>query len=350
MDDTVALARIRRAAQATLDAWPEARAAVLFGSRARGNHRPNSDWDVAFITFGDGERLGAVPDGLPLRDVHLDQYVNEVAIPERLVERKALCIGHVGRGIVTDGMILAGQWSRPKPEGTPFMETGKYDRSIGTSLDMVDAAVEALAKLGRQEGWGQSLRKADRYVACTADAAEHLAKAVMGRHGLDARHSHDLHRLADQARNAGHEALAEDLIRMNGATQADHKARYDGADASSLAHAIARLPVVLDLMRKELKGLPADYLGLQESAALASDAVDVFQDGASSLRDAIKRDGPDMQPPPPYDWIAPLIRSREALASALHEVADALRDDRRGSGKDDLRPTVASRAETDSQS
>ena len=330
MDESAALAKIRRAAQATLDAWPEARAAVLFGSRARGNNRPNSDWDVAFITVGDGERLGTVPDGLPLSDVHLDQYVNEVAIPERLVERKALCIGHVGRGIVTDGMTLAGQWSRPKPKGTPFMEAEKYDRSIGTSLDMIDAAVEALAKLGRQDGWGQSLRKADRYVACTADAAEHLAKTVMGRHGLDARHSHDLHRLADQARDAGHETLAEDLLCMNGATQDDHKARYGGADANSIAHAVARLPVVLDLMRKELAGLPADYLGEEGKAALASDAVDVFRDGASSLRDAIERDGPGMQPPPPHDWIAPLIRSREALASLLDKTADALRDDCRG--------------------
>ncbi|MYA86880.1 MAG: nucleotidyltransferase domain-containing protein [Boseongicola sp. SB0662_bin_57] len=350
MDETAALAKIRRAARATLDVWPEARAAVLFGSRARGNHLPNSDWDVAFITVGDGERLGTVPDGLPLRNVNLDQYVNEVAIPERLLERKALCIGHVERGIVTDGMILAGQWSRPEPEGMPFMETKKYERSIGTSLDMVDAAVEALAKLGRRDGWGQSLRKVGRYVACTADAAEHLAKAVMGRHGLDARHSHDLQQLGDQARKAGHDALAEDLFRMNGSTQDDHKARHDGADAKSTAHAIARLPIVLALVRRELEEMLTDYLGAEGKAALASDAVNVFQDGASSLRDAIERDGADMQPPPPHDWTAPLIRSREASASALDDTADALRRDRRGSGNDDLQQPEGSPVNSDPRS
>ena len=340
MDDEVALAEIRRAAQAALEAWPEARAAVLFGSRARGNHRPDSDWDVAFIVRGDGERLGSVPSGVPfpVSGVQRRHYVNEIAIPERLVERKALCIGHVGRGIVADGMILAGKWTKPKIEGEPFMEAENYDRSMGTAIDMIEVAVNALANLGRQDGWGQSLRKADRFVACTADAAENLAKAVMGRHGLDARHSHDLRALADQARSAGCEALAEDILGMDGATREDHVARYEGATRKSLAHAIARLPVVLGLMRKELGEIPEEFLDPRERERLTTSAVGILSDCAATLRSAVARDGADMRPPDPYGWLKPLIESRDAIASALDATAEALEDSGKGSGDGDSQP------------
>ena len=336
MNDEAALAEIRRAAQAALDAWPEARAAVLFGSRARGNHRPDSDWDVAFIVKGDGERLGSVPSGVPFSvpGVRRRQYVNEIAIPDMLVERKALCIGHVGRGIVTDGMILAGEWNRPKPEGMPFMEPERYERSLRASLDMVVIAIEALAGMRRLDDWKQGLTRTDRFVASTADAAEHLAKAVMGRHGLDARHSHDLTMLADQARSAGHEEVAEELLRMNGATQSDHKARYDGTDAESLAHAVIRLPVVLELMRKELAGLTESVLDPEQADRLANTATETFRNAATNLREAVERDGADVQPPPPYSWLKPLIRSRAKLASVLDETADALRTEGTGSGNE----------------
>ncbi|MCY4590759.1 MAG: nucleotidyltransferase domain-containing protein [Alphaproteobacteria bacterium] len=40
------------ACQETLRLWPQARAAVLFGSRARGTAHPDSDWDVAFVLAG----------------------------------------------------------------------------------------------------------------------------------------------------------------------------------------------------------------------------------------------------------------------------------------------------------
>ena len=340
INEEAALAEIRRAAQKTLDAWPEARAAVLFGSRARGNHRPDSDWDVAFIVRGDGERLESIPSGVPFSvpGVERSHYVNEIAIPERLVERKALCIGHVGRGIVTDGKILAGEWIRPKPEGRPYMETGRYSKSMYASLDAVDMAIEAAAEIERQDVWELNLAITDRFVACTADAAEHLAKAVMGRHGLDARHSHDLHRLADQARSAGHDALAEDFRRMNGATRHDHKAGCDGANVKSLARAVARLPVVFDLMRKELADIPESFFDPEQAGRLADTAARIFSNGAASLRDAMERDGTDMQPPEGCIWIALLIRSRETLASRLDDAAAALRDGDGRPGRDRQKP------------
>ena len=214
------------------------------------------------------------------------------------------------------------------------METDRYEKWVHASLGFVKGAVAASSDIGLLDDRNQHLAEADSFVAGTANAAEHLAKAVMGRHGLDARHSHDLHRLADQARSAGHEALAEDILRMNGATRTDHVARYEGADAESLGHAIARLPAVLDLVRKELVAIPEGFLDPERAGRLADTAAKILSNGAASLRDAMHRDGTDMQLPESYGWLKPLIESREPLASTLDATADALRKGSRVPDKD----------------
>ena len=125
---------------------------------------------------------------------------------------------------------------------------------------------------------------------------------------------------------------------MNGATRHDHKARYDGADAESLAHAIVRLPVVIDLMRKELAVISESFLDPEQAGRLEDTAARIFSNGAASLRGAVERDGTDMQPPEGCTWIALLIRSRETLASRLDEAAEALRDGSGRPGRDRQRP------------
>ena len=41
------------ACEHALTLWPAAKAAILFGSRARSDNRDDSDWDVAFVTQKD---------------------------------------------------------------------------------------------------------------------------------------------------------------------------------------------------------------------------------------------------------------------------------------------------------
>ena len=136
---------------------------VLFGSRTRGTHDPHSDWDIAFITAGDGDRRGSVPHRLPPRYACLGNEVNDIAIPQMLVERKALCIGHVGRGIAVDGRVLAGDWPRPKLEGAPLMDPDRYMRSLYTSIDMIRLASQAAVRIARQSAWRDNWRHADRF-------------------------------------------------------------------------------------------------------------------------------------------------------------------------------------------
>ncbi len=338
MDEDAAHAEIRRAAQETLDAWPEARAAVLFGSRARGNHQPDSDWDVAFIVKGDGERLGMVPNGLPFRRLDIGQCVNEVAIPERLVEREALCIGHVGHGIMRDGEVLAGRWHRPSVTGRPFMKAENYVRFMDASINMIRNAIGESFEIGAFDDWRSAPAKVDSFVALTADASEHLAKAMLGRHGIDAKAVHDVSELAAQARKAGDESLADDMIRMNGWTRGDHVARYQSSNAERLGHAIGRLLVVIDLLERELGAIQEDFIDAKTRSGLVRTAINALSRGAFVLRDAVKRDGADVAPPDPHGWLKPMLDLRTELPPKIEETADRLEKLPEGSVKNDWAP------------
>ena len=78
---------------------------VLFGSRARGDHLPHSDYDVAVILEAVGDRVGAVeelrrlrPRGLPLDLVVLEVGDLGDPIVEKMLE---------GCRVLYDGLGLA---------------------------------------------------------------------------------------------------------------------------------------------------------------------------------------------------------------------------------------------------
>ena len=279
---------------------------MLFGSRARGDQRPDSDWDIAFITAGDSDRLGTRPEGVAFRHPDVGQYVNDLAISEGLLARKALCIGHVGRDVIRNGLTLAGAWTRPKREGVPFMEAEKYERLIRSCCRTIERAFGASARLGSPEGWKDAPGWADDFVACTADAAEHLVKAMLGRRGIDPYHSHHVRDLADQARDAGHDGLADGILRMNGHTRQDHVARYDSTDPDRLFHAPGRLPVVVDLLVGELIEVPETFLHSEARTDLMWTAVARLHEGADVLRNA-----PAASPAGAYEWLLPLLELSE---------------------------------------
>ncbi len=317
----VTLAGIRRAAEETLAAWPEARAAVLFGSRARGDHLPSSDWDIAFITRT-GTHIGYIPEGLPIEALPCE--VQALALPEAVARRKALSIGHVGRGVVRDGTLLAGGWTRPGTRGKLTMEPEEYGLFTGNAAERVGFAVAAAARVGRNGSWLRANSQAASFVTHSGGAAEHLAKAMLGRYGIDPERSHDVDRLAEQAERAGHSDLAENIRRMDGYTQRDNVATYGFRDTDRLRHAIQRLPVVIRQLERELasaSGLPK-YVAQVESVAV--EAVETAFGAEDTLRLAIARDGADLSPPPPHRWLAPLVEARASLLSELLKLQTAL--------------------------
>ena len=329
------LAGIRRAAEATLAAWPEARAAVLFGSRARGDHLPSSDWDVAFITRSGGD-IDAIPDGLPIGNLPWD--VQALAVPEELARRKALSLGHVGRGVARDGKLLAGGWNRPDVKGKPAMEPSGYESFAKNASIYIKVAATHAREAGDDGFHSGGEQIAAHFMARSADAAEHLAKAMLGRRGIDPDPTHDASRLANQAERAGHPELAESIRRLDGFTRTDHVAVYrsetgDPRDvielrsqaADSLRHAIDRLPSVIEELAREIASAARDPQYAAAAFRVSRIAAAAANRLASDLRQDLERDAGEHAEIQSDEWWAPLARARPSLLSALTQMAERLR-------------------------
>ena len=250
MDYRAAFDEIRLAAEEALRAWPEAKAAVLYGSRARGNWKPDSDWDVAFILHGDGYLIGTVPNDIPFcpRNVIKHNYVNDITLPDKLVERKASCICHPAHGITRNGKLLAGKWDRPQMNGQPSMEAETYGRFLHIAVFETEMAIQAMVSASRPDPYLEfNIRfEADHFVSCAAKAASFLVRAALGRRGIDASQSHEIAEQAAWARQGGHPGLADDLASMDIRIREDRHAGLNGTDPDGLARGTRRLPIGLE--------------------------------------------------------------------------------------------------------
>ncbi len=205
------------------------------------------------------------------------------------------------------------------------MEPEKYLQFISNASDFIQTAAGQVAKAGMGGDWLRTNFAANRFVARTADAAEHLAKAMLGRRGIDPHPTHGVDHLADQAARDGHSALAEDIREMDGFTREDHVAGYDGAGADRLDHAAGRLPVVVRRLALELASAAEDPEFAEVAARAAMDVADSAATAEDTLRLAIARDGAGLPPPPPYHWLAPLVEARESFLSELLKLQADLR-------------------------
>lgn len=312
------LAIIRKAAEATLAAWPEAEAAVLFGSRARGDHSHSSDWDIAFIA-GEGELVGPVPSGLPILGV--PHEVDCLKVPEAIARHNALVIGHVGRAIVLDGRLLAGSWNRPCSEGTAMIGSEEYARLVRNAITPMLNAVARVIEIGETGNQRDDMESCSHFVAESANSAEHLAKAKLGRHGIDFARTHDLNRLADQAEHAGFADLARDVRSMNGLTRNQHMATYGGVTVEDCRHAADRFLTVAGLLAEEIrsaKDIP-HLAGVADD--LARKATISSGKMLQSLQEAPPPEIGSERLPPDTDPVAFVARSRAAIADAFGELS-----------------------------
>ncbi len=324
--DEAVLALIEQAAEETLTVWPEAKAAVLFGSRARGDHRSDSDWDVAFLT-ADGVQLEAVPEGLPIRSLDPGIDVQCLALPVPLARRKARAIGHVALGVLRDGLLLAGAWPAcgRNLEDPLSMQPDEYSRLVYDALDHMKHAALAAFGLGGSGQWRDDLAACDSFAAASADAAELLAKAMLGRQGVEYPKTHELKRLARTARQAGLGAMADDILSMDGQTKKHHEAPYGGVTARGCAHAVGRFLAMVPVLGGEIAAAHDPPFA---SVSVDSRASAVFKarECLAALRETAGRASTAETAPEAFlgETIAVLAAARPALAGVLEELAAGL--------------------------
>lgn len=103
---------LRKAIHRIADA-PSVRAIVLFGSRARGDHRADSDWDLCAIVRDDASDVGRATFRAMTRDV--DAVVEWHVIREADYGRRSHVPGWLAHEVAEDGALVAGTLPHAAP-------------------------------------------------------------------------------------------------------------------------------------------------------------------------------------------------------------------------------------------
>ena len=146
-------------------------------------------------------------------------------VPADELCRKANALRHVACPIVREGRLLAGVWDRPEPGDAPAMEVDEYARLLDGTVGLLDLAALRAVAIPTAAGPRRDADNSIQFVAASADAAEYLVKAMLGRLGVDYRKTHDLAELADLFGEA-YPVLADRVRALNGDSRAHHAAGY----------------------------------------------------------------------------------------------------------------------------
>ncbi len=267
------------ACRKALSQWPRARAAVLFGSRARGTARPNSDWDVAIVLEGDEPRQPGLATSVFPRSELPDALVriDARALSEDDLRRRCRVLGTLPYAVCRDGKVLAGEWNGPDPEQIgreSAVDPEHWAGRMRLVLVKVHAALTPIDAMARSGTWTVSGGHCSILVQAIADAAELLVKAAIERRGVPADRSHDIAGLASEfgAQRPNDSVLAQRMAALNGDSREHHLAMYEFRPPAvpDVKAAVRRLAGTLDFWASEIEpgtdGMAAQLPGLARIA------------------------------------------------------------------------------------
>ena len=195
---------------------------VLFGSRARGDHRPDSDWDLLVVLDGSGMDLGSPENRIAVR---LRAASSADGLPEEIdviptcvsdIERTVHVRGKACRDAVLEGTVLyespdAPPWSSwtelAHKRGGPTIDPeigGSVREKMGKARDKLLLIVET--------------RQPSMIAYSAQQVAEQALKAAQTAQGGDYSHGHDLDKLRNNLRGTDWTVVQEfpDLKELTG--------------------------------------------------------------------------------------------------------------------------------------
>ena len=190
---------LKAAADETLGQTSAIEAILLYGSRATGTHREDSDWDIAVVTeLGSKEGFKAAA---PLyTDKVGEHHWTEIACTTReRIERYANTAGTLESRIAREAVLVAGKWRRSAcTEGRELeIDAGQALSWARTAAGngMGAAAWLETASAERWKGDNQAGAKVQRM-------AEQVTKGILATFGVYESDIHALERSADELENA----------------------------------------------------------------------------------------------------------------------------------------------------
>ncbi|MYE55412.1 MAG: HEPN domain-containing protein [Chloroflexi bacterium] len=210
-------------ARAVYDAIP-LDSVILFGSRARGDHRPDSDIDLMLVHDGTFSRDDYEKAGDAARAAIKKAFgahwvgVDLLTMPKSRYLRCRGGINHVAAQAARDGVNMNGEKQEYEPDPESF-DWGDIDqRVINTDRELItlEKLIEALAP---QESIGFHAQQ----------AIENILKAWISAVGLEYRNTHDLEELLGIIRSAPDELTTPAGVELRWLTEYAVKYRYEGA-------------------------------------------------------------------------------------------------------------------------
>ena len=334
---------IEKACKDALNSWPNAEAAVLFGSRARGDHRDDSDWDIAFITSTEESPPCAALQDLNNLEAREGIRVQAQAISQDRFHESANSLGNIAAPVAREGRVIAGHCQWPETESNPVLKSHEYINWRSGALARVASAAVNLATAIDSVRAGNFRSRLGDFMADTSDAAERFAKIVSGRlasgtgaaiprrrqiNEIETKLDHVLEHDAGPGgiwwRSDSGEEFRELLRMMNENGEEDHQAGYfvSTPDADAIARAANRLITMASLATREVEELP-DPGGLRQAA------TEVACDSWASILGPVRRLRQTLRDIDPNNSLfsaadSKLAQSASAAAGFGEEIAQAL--------------------------
>ena len=166
---------VEDACKDVLISWPNAQAAVLYGSRVRGDNRADSDWDIAFIT----KEERSLPDSVirVFRELRKRSEIDVQAqgISQARFHRDADAIGSIAAPIAREGRLIAGHCPWPETERDPVLKPNEYGFYRCGALRRIASAVTNFAEGIDYARKGQNACDFAMFIRDSSDAAENFA-------------------------------------------------------------------------------------------------------------------------------------------------------------------------------
>ena len=339
-----------------LTKWPNAKAAILFGSRARGDHRDSSDWDIAFITDSEESLPTAVYRDLARLKTRESIVIQGLALSQARFYEDANSLGNIAAPIAREGQLIAGRCRWPKLENEPTLKPDEYLEWRSGAMIRIAFASDILAKAIDDARTRNARAELGEFVAASSDAAERFAKIAFGKlasgTGVDIPRGHQVNQIVKALdrvleQNVGPNAAwwrsdrgmkVRDLLRMmNGHGHEDHQSGYPGStiNAEVIARAANRLTATVSFAILEVEDLP-DSENLRQTAKEVSGSYwTSMQESASRLRQVLQDIDPSnltyaSASSTFAESVSAAVSFGEEIAQALETLAESLYEEARG--------------------
>ena len=342
---------VEDACRNALALWPDAKAAILFGSRARGDHLAASDWDIAFITRTKQSLPKSVIRVFDELREHSGFDVQAQGILQSRFLECADSFGNIAAPIAREGRLIAGYCEWPEIESEPILKPDDYHDWRSSALSRIVNASENLATTIDFSREHRIRSELGDFVANSSDAAERFARIAFARltsgTGVEIPRRrqvdkivHTLGRILEQDagpsaawwRSESGKTFRGLLCMMNGHGDEDHQSGYQGSnlDADVIAHAANRLIATASFATLEAEELPAPGGLRKASRDVARIYWTQMRAAARRLRQSLRDFGPNdltfsVADPEFAESISVAVDSGEEIAQSLGKLADSLR-------------------------